>query len=175
MKNTTLQDIIYTFYRNNNFTVREISVMFKINISTVGRWIKYVKKPRKLKYDNASLLKTIKETLVTDPFITLKNIQSIVVNKYNYKTISLSLISKYVNSLNYTYKKVSTKIHGSDRIKLNILQEQFRKSLKKVSNNNCICIDESGFMSNDSHKYGRSIKGTRIYNYIKSNPKNILF
>lgn len=164
-----LRTIVRDFYNKNKFTIRKISLIFNISKSTIGRWIKNDYKLRKQKYDNNILSKFIKKLLLNDPFITIQKIKTSIFNKYKYN-VSLSYIFKYIKMLNFTRKKVSRKFHGGKLEKLYKQQKSFKNKLKKISNKKIICIDESGFMSNDYQHYGRSPKGTRLYVQSKANP-----
>jgi len=165
-----LRTVVRDYYHRNKCTIREISKRFNISKSTVGRWIINNYQLRKHKYNRSFLSTTIKDILLDLPFVTLISIQKFIHSKCNYM-LSISYISKIVRNLGYSYKKVSTKFHGGDMNKLALQQNEFREAIKNVSNEDCICIDESGFMTNEINKYGRSLKGTRLYNYTKSNYK----
>ena len=80
-----------------------------------------------------------------------------------------------MKNLNLTYKKISKKSYSN----LNAINEkimEFKKHIKNAKIKDIISIDESCVMSNMSNNYGWSTKGTKIVQYIKSNPKkhNIL-
>lgn len=169
MYSKVLRKIIRDFYYKNNFTIRQMSSMFNISKSTIGRWIKNNYYERKIKYKKDIFLPFIKKLLEDNPFLRLIDIKKSILKKYN-KKISLTQISKYIRLIGFTYKKISKKFHGGKLEMLREKQKEFRTRIKGIPNNKIICIDESGFMSNDSLRYGRSLRGKRIYDYSKSNP-----
>src|SRR5271170_6299183 len=144
MYSKILRTSIKDFYKNNKFTIRQISIMFKISKSTIGRWINYIEVPRKTKYNRSFILDTIKNIVLKSPNIILRDIQKIFKKDHNY-TVSLSMINGCLRQLKLTYKKISNKNHNGNLNQLKQLQEKFRKDIKKIRNNNCICIDEAGF------------------------------
>lgn len=167
-----LHTIVRDFYfrnKHNNYSIRYIATIFNISKSTVGRWIKNNYKSKKSKKKIDFTLQIIKNILIDYPFITLRNIQSILLNKYKYKS-SLSEISRKIRLLGFSYKKVSKKFYGKNIKDLLLIQKKFKKTLSRIPNKNIICIDESCFMSNDSKRYGWSLIGSRLYNFSKSNP-----
>ena len=82
----------------------------------------------------------------------------------------MSFIKNALNKLNFSYKKVSNKLYGKNLSDLLTKQKLYKLSNQKTNWNNVISIDETYIYLNSKPNYGWSKKGTRIFNYQKSNP-----
>ena len=167
----TLRKIVRDFYIRNKMSIRCISKIFQISKSTISRWIlnknKETEKNNKYNYEEICL--KINLMIEKDCYIKLLDIHKKMKEEYNIN-ISKTAIHNCIKKNKISYKRVCKKFYGKNKDELKVKQEEFRKKIKKISNKNIICIDESGFMTNECPIYGYSKKGKKIISYEKSNP-----
>lgn len=163
-------NIVKNFYVNNNYSIRDISNIFKISKSTIHRWINKTNMTKNIV--NCNIINEIINKLVKEnPFITLKMMQT-KIRETIHKNISISGVYIHVQKLKLTYKKVSNKMYSNMK-NLCAITKYFKKRIKRIKLNDIICLDESYIQTNMSGNYGWGKKGTKIERYIKSNPKKI--
>lgn len=162
--------IVKDFYKTNNYSIREIAIIFKISKSTIHRWINIEEiKTKKIIINYDVIKNTIEKIIKENPFVRIKDIQT-KVNKIINKKISFSGIYVYLKRLNFTYKQVSQKTYSNMKI-LGQKIKEFKKMIKKIKLKDIICLDESYIVTNMCNKFGWSKKGEKIEKYIKANPK----
>lgn len=164
-----LREIVRDFYSRNNFSIRYIASIFKISKSTISRWIKNIIKQRTKKMNPLNIYSMIKSIIESNCFVRLLDIQTKLSEEHKIK-ISLTTISKYIRCIGITYKRAKKRLFGKDIDCLLNKQKEFRKKLQKVADKNIICVDESGFVTNDCPLYGYGFKGKDVICNIKSNP-----
>lgn len=106
--------IVKNFYNNNNYTIREISMIFEISKSTIHRWLNInLKNKTPIKVSNEDIIKnTIIKIVTTNPLLTIKHIQLKIKEILN-KSISYTGIYIHLKKLNFSYKKVSQKLYSN--------------------------------------------------------------
>lgn len=167
-----LRFIIKDFYYRHSFSIRKISSIFHISKSTIHRWIHYIpnihiKKKKTNKFE--SVRSIIIDSIKSFPEITLRELKTTISNKLHIN-VSISTIFNYLKQMKYSRKKVIHRYYSN----FSDLQQKcstFKNTVKDISNNDIICLDETFFVSNITANYGRSFKGSRIYKFSKINPK----
>ena len=167
----TLRKIVRDFYRRNNMSIRKISEIFSIPRSTISRWIlnKNIETANKNTNNHEEICLKINLMIEKDCYIKLLDIHKKLKEEHNIN-ISKTAIHNCIKKNGISYKRVCKKLYGKNLDDLKVKQEEFRKKIKKISDKKIICIDESGFMTNDCPIYGYSKKGKKIISYEKSNP-----
>jgi transposase len=164
-------NIVRDFYNNNNYSIRDVALIFKISKSTIHRWISDIIKVIKVKSitDYDLICTVIINSIQSNSFMTLKDIQIKIHETVN-KKVSISGIYVYMKKLNLSYKKVSKHLYSNIN-DLNKKVKKFKKIVSKIKLNDIVCLDESFVHTNMCNDYGWSKKGHKIEKYIKSNPK----
>jgi len=165
-----MQTIVKNFYNNNEYSIREVAKIFNISKSTIQRWITSDNLSKKVKNDYKDKIdKIINDTVIDNPFITIKDIKNNLENKLNIK-ISLTGVFIHVKRNGFSFKKVSKRMYRNlNEIKIKV--KEFRKIIKKIKLSDIVCLDESGIKENMCEDYGWSKKGKKIIKYTKSHPK----
>ena len=97
--------IVKKFYKNNNYTIRDISLIFDISKSTIHRWLNsnIINTIKKININYKIIMNTIEKYLLDNPFIIIKDIQHKLYTELNIK-ISISGIYIYLKKINFSYK-----------------------------------------------------------------------
>jgi len=163
-------NIIQLFYKNNDCSIREVSKIFSISKSTIGRWIHNIEK---IQSDKNSTIKSkirsvIQEEIKNNPFITIQELTKMVNNKCK-TNVSNTGIYVHMKHLNLVFKKVK-KVICKNKEEIIKKQKKFKKDIKKIKMKDVICLDETGIYSNMCSNYGWVKKGEILTQHIKSNP-----
>lgn len=164
--------IVKLFYNNNNYSIREVSKIFKISKSTIHRWIigtnnKLISAKAKVD-NNSKIIDIIKLEMNSNPNITINGLTNKINNIYKIK-ISKTGVYIFVKKEKFVFKKIK-KVICKDKKDIQKQQKMFKKNIKKIKMTDIICIDETGICSNVCNNYGWSKKGKEVKCYIKPNP-----
>ena len=88
-------------------SLRKTAIILKVSHSSVSRWLKNVNKKqyyRKPSLSSEHVVCTIKSALIADPFVSTRNIVSIVRDVCNVD-VSKELVRTAINKIGYTRKK----------------------------------------------------------------------
>jgi transposase len=163
---------ILTYFTTKSF--RKTASLCNVSKSSAHRWWtsllkilfrpslqKRKYKPRKSKYDKFSLL--LQSIFSSDKLThrTLKSIQDAIKNTKLYtKTPSLSWIHKSLKKSNISRRRFNTTIISNYKEeKHDKKYVSFYNNLTKYTNDEIICIDETGFLNHNNTCYGYFCKG----------------
>ena len=157
-----IQKIIRFYHTFGSF--RRTAKIFNVSSTSVHRWVHKGYRHNKRKFQLLKLTEQvafiINNTFTNDPFITIKELKSIIKNK-TYIRISDKTLSKYIHHLHFSKKKVYHKCNKMDKNKEEIYKNKINE-LRKDENNVFIFIDESYFSEKVLPRYGYSKKGKRL-------------
>jgi transposase/predicted transcriptional regulator len=145
-------------------SLRKVADLLNIHYSTVSKWLSCKKLPRKhivKKLDNIEISNSIINFIKENPFASLKDIQSLLINNYELN-ISSELIRLFLKNNYYTKKKAKYYSSPSN------LEEKTKEFIKLRTqyikeNRNFVSIDETSFGRNYASMYGYSLKGTKLH------------
>ena len=162
-----MREIVKKFYNKNEYSIREVALIFSISKSTIQRWI-VDNTPIKIKIDYKEQIdKIIKNVIDNNPFITINQIRDELEKQLKIK-ISLTGTYVHVKRNNFSFKKVSKRMYKNlKEIKNEV--KKFRKLIKTIKVADIVCLDESGIKEDMCENYGWSKKGKNIINLIQKN------
>lgn len=162
-------DVDYIRKYGENFSIKELSEMYAINMKTIASIIRLYKNtgrtnkketrnrnPNKL---SENVVTKIQSCIDEDATITLKNIQSLLIRKENVQ-ISLTSINNAIKSFNYSFKMIKNipeRRNSEDNI---IRRYDYAMQFINLNQNKVIFLDETGISVSSRCKRGRSVIGT---------------
>ena len=165
------------YYNSTKESLRHISKNFDISKSSLHRWInnKYIiKTEKKTEYKiRANILGFLKRSLDHNPFQNLYMLKNKIFIKYDLE-VSKSTLSNYLKIIGYSKKKITRRLYGKSLKEQTLNRKNMKKKLKKINNNDIICIDESGIHRELYAKHGWCKKNKKLLVHMKLNelPKN---
>lgn len=119
---------------------------------------------------NLNVLNFIKKSLSIQPFQTLCDLQGKIKNKFDVQ-LTLKVVSKFVKIIGFSKKEITRRLFNNNIKQHKLMRKQFRKFIKKIPQDDIICIDETGINRNIYSNSGYSKIGKRLIAYYSC--KNI--
>ena len=138
-------------------SLRQVSTIYNVSKSTLGRWIKSdgLITPRKARTSIVDgLTNFVKNKLLSNPFFTAYELSKFVKQELN-KQVSKSTIWKCIKASNMTYKRTKPYVYKPSTA---VLEQSFVSKY----HDDVVSIDETFFYFYDYPKYGYSEKGTLL-------------
>ena len=166
-----VKELAIKYYKSSkNITVKDTIINYNISNGSLFRWIK-LKHNGNLLIDKKQYNRKSKITPVIKCYIrsyilkkvhfNYKLVLHLIMNKFKV-TISKSSLYNIINKLNITRKKIKKETIVKNKIKHNKDVRNFKKSIKGVSLDKIVSIDESHFDNEICSTYGWSLKGQEI-------------
>lgn len=134
------------YYNNSNKSLRSIEIDFDVTKSSLHRWINnisVVKNPKiSIFIKRANILKFLKRSLDHNPFQNLNLLKNKIKLKFN-NNITIKTVSNYLKIIGYSKKKITRRLYNKSLKEHKLNRKRMKKQLKKIKNEDIICIDES--------------------------------
>ena len=148
--------------------ITEILKIFNISNGTLYNWInKYTQGVlnEKKSYNKKSIVTSevkcyIRSYILKHANFYYKNLLKLIKKKYNIQ-ISKSLLYDIIGKMNITRKKFKQRIIPNKN-KYKLMIKQFKNKIKRIQQDDIICIDETSINTHTSFDYGWSERGTKI-------------
>jgi len=177
-----IYQLIISMHESGTHTFKKISEMLKINAVTVGRLIKKYEMGESFVAANVKCKKSCKERNAK-----LSNVDQVIFNAISCnnshiqkelqmavkakcrKTLSQSTISRKLNKMKFTRKRLSLipeERNTCERINARAI---YASEISMISDENLIFLDETGFNKHTSRNYGYSGINTKAYVTVPAN------
>ena len=147
------------YYKNNDISIRSIASDFDVSKSSLQRWVADksldVTKINDNKYseEKVQILQFLKRSLDQNPFQNLEMLKERLSKKFIFYCTTKT-VSNYLKIIGYSKKKIVRRLYNKTLKEHLLDRKKMKQKLKKINNNDIICIDESGINGELYAKYG---------------------